>query len=72
MEDPMPQTKMTREERYNAAVNLTDAGIRTTAIARIVGSDPRFVEGLLAMRQWTPGKRNAWFRGLDVRKFNCV
>lgn len=66
------RTIPTRTERYNAVVNLTNAGIAREGIARVIGSDVRYVERLLAMRDLPAGKRNAWLMGLDTKKFNCV
>ena len=63
---------LTRAEKFNAVVNLTDAGVSVEKIARTIGSDPSFVRRLLEMRTWSAGKRNAWFLGLDVNKFVCV
>lgn len=66
------RTTPTRTERYNAVVNLTDAGIAQEGIARVIQSDVRYVQRLLAMRDLPAGKRNAWLMGLDLKKFNCV
>ena len=67
------KTPVSRAEKFNAAVNLTDnAGLSPERIARVIGCDPTFVNRLLSMRAWPEGRRNAWFLGLDVSKFKYV